>query len=115
VVDAIRAELDGLDSGDTADVSRRAAASRADHVVADAAGARGRDRGAYRALSDRTGPQRVAVAVRSSATCERLSDASFAGEHDSYLWVRGDESVLESVRRLLASLFTDRAVSYRVP
>jgi pyruvate,water dikinase len=55
----------------------------------------------------------VPVAVRSSATCEDLPDASFAGEHDSYLWVRGADEVLGHVRLCWASLFTDRAICYR--
>ena len=53
------------------------------------------------------------VAVRSSATAEDLPDASFAGQQETYLNVRGSESLLESVRNCFASLFTDRAISYR--
>jgi pyruvate,water dikinase len=56
----------------------------------------------------------VPVAVRSSATSEDSPDASFAGEHDTYLWVRGAEDVIDAVRRCWASLFTDRATCYRV-
>ena len=54
------------------------------------------------------------VAVRSSATSEDSPDASFAGEHDTYLWVRGGDGVVDAVRRCWASLFTDRATCYRV-
>ena len=54
------------------------------------------------------------MAVRSSATSEDSPDASFAGEHDTYLWVRGAEDVIDAVRRCWASLFTDRATCYRV-
>jgi pyruvate,water dikinase len=53
------------------------------------------------------------VAVRSSATAEDTAEASFAGEHDTYLWVRGAEAVAEHVTRCWASLFTARAVAYR--
>ena len=53
------------------------------------------------------------VAVRSSATAEDLPDASFAGQQETYLNVRGQASLLDSCRRCLASLFTDRAISYR--
>jgi pyruvate,water dikinase len=60
---------------------------------------------------DRLGPAR-AFAVRSSATAEDSADASFAGQHDSYLGVSGDD-VLEHVRRCWASLFSERAVAYR--
>jgi phosphohistidine swiveling domain-containing protein len=55
----------------------------------------------------------VPVAVRSSATAEDLPHASFAGQQDTYLNVVGDESLLEAVQRCWASLWTDRAVSYR--
>ncbi len=56
----------------------------------------------------------AAVAVRSSATAEDLPDASFAGQQDSYLNVVGADALLDAVRRCWASLWTDRAVSYRV-
>lgn len=56
----------------------------------------------------------VDVAARSSATAEDLPGASFAGEHDTYLNIRGAEEVLKSVKSAIASLFTDRAISYRV-
>ncbi len=55
----------------------------------------------------------IPVAVRSSATAEDLADASFAGQQDSYLSVIGEERVLESAKRCIASLFSDRAISYR--
>jgi pyruvate,water dikinase len=54
------------------------------------------------------------VAVRSSATAEDLPGASFAGEHDTYLGIRGVKEVMLSARAAMASLFTDRAISYRV-
>jgi pyruvate, water dikinase len=54
------------------------------------------------------------VAVRSSATAEDLPDASFAGQQESYLNVRGDSYVLEACKKCIASLFTNRAISYRV-
>ena len=54
------------------------------------------------------------VAVRSSATAEDLPGASFAGEHDTYLNIRGANEVLSAVRAAMASLFTERAISYRV-
>src|SRR5207248_1950726 len=57
---------------------------------------------------------RLPVAVRSSATCEDQPDASFAGEHDTYLWVRGGDSVVAYVLRCWASLFTDRGIAYRL-
>ncbi|MFD6230331.1 phosphoenolpyruvate synthase [Streptomyces sp. NPDC060232] len=59
---------------------------------------------------DRTDPE---VAVRSSATAEDLPEASFAGQQETYLNVRGTEQLLEAVHRCFASLFTDRAIDYR--
>ncbi|SER32522.1 PEP/pyruvate-binding domain-containing protein [Microlunatus flavus] len=56
---------------------------------------------------------RPPVAVRSSATAEDLEGASFAGQQDTYLNVRGDDALLDAVRRCWASLFTERAVAYR--
>jgi pyruvate,water dikinase len=56
----------------------------------------------------------LSVAVRSSATAEDLPTASFAGQHDTFLNVVGEEMLLDSYRRCLASLFTDRAISYRI-
>jgi phosphoenolpyruvate synthase/pyruvate phosphate dikinase len=54
------------------------------------------------------------VAVRSSATAEDLPDASFAGQQETYLNVHGREPLLSACKRCFASLFTDRAISYRV-
>ncbi len=56
----------------------------------------------------------VDVAVRSSATAEDLPDASFAGQQESYLNITGEESLLEAIKKAFASLFTNRAISYRV-
>lgn len=59
-------------------------------------------------------PDDLDVAVRSSATAEDLPDASFAGQQESYLNVRGDHELLEAIKKAFASLFTNRAISYRV-
>lgn len=59
------------------------------------------------------GADRIPLAVRSSATCEDSPEASFAGEHDTYLWIRGADAVLDRIRSCWASLYTDRAVAYR--
>ena len=56
----------------------------------------------------------MAVAVRSSATAEDLPSASFAGQHESFLNVRGADEVFDACRRCFASIFTDRAISYRI-
>lgn len=58
-------------------------------------------------------PQPIAVAVRSSATAEDLPDASFAGQQETFLNIRGQEALLSACRRCFASLFTNRAISYR--
>jgi len=68
---------------------------------------------AYFQLCNERG-QLADVAVRSSATAEDLPDASFAGQQETYLNVRGQASLLEACRRCFASLFTDRAISYRI-
>ncbi len=70
-------------------------------------------REAYRELSQRHDQQAVAVAARSSATAEDLPEASFAGQQETFLNVRGIEDLLEACRGCYASLFTDRAVAYR--
>ncbi|MGI9335108.1 MAG: PEP/pyruvate-binding domain-containing protein, partial [Gammaproteobacteria bacterium] len=56
----------------------------------------------------------LSVAVRSSATAEDLPTASFAGQHDTYLNITGDEQLIDACKRCFASLFTDRAIRYRV-
>lgn len=68
---------------------------------------------AYYALSASYGQEITDVAVRSSATAEDLPDASFAGQQETYLNVRGPASLINAVRNCFASLFTDRAISYR--
>jgi pyruvate, water dikinase len=71
-------------------------------------------RAAYARLCSRCADGTLPVAVRSSATCEDQPDASFAGEHDTYLWVRGGDAVVDAVLRCWASLFTDRGIAYRL-
>jgi pyruvate,water dikinase len=67
----------------------------------------------YKALSSHYGQEATDVAVRSSATAEDLPDTSFAGQQETYLNVRGPEGIMDAVRNCFASLFTDRAISYR--
>lgn len=67
----------------------------------------------YRELSKRVGLQEAYVAVRSSATAEDLPDASFAGQQETYLNVRGEEELLEKTVQCWSSLFTPRAIFYR--
>ncbi|MBU0739301.1 MAG: phosphoenolpyruvate synthase [Alphaproteobacteria bacterium] len=68
---------------------------------------------AYRGLADRAGQPEVSVAVRSSATAEDLPDASFAGQQETFLNIVGETELLQACKRCFASLFTDRAISYR--
>jgi pyruvate,water dikinase len=81
------------------------AATGTDELLAQVAGS-------YRELEREYGAG-VAVAVRSSATAEDLPTASFAGQHESFLNVRGAQDVFEACRRCFASVFTDRAIVYR--
>ena len=68
---------------------------------------------AHRSLQREYGPK-LSVAVRSSATAEDLPNVSFAGMHETFLNVQGDEPLLDACRRCFASLFTDRAIHYRI-
>jgi pyruvate,water dikinase len=68
---------------------------------------------AYRDLCKRSHTTAADVAVRSSATAEDLPEASFAGQQESFLNVIGEEALLEACKKCYASLFTDRAISYR--
>lgn len=70
-------------------------------------------RNAYHKLCERYHTDEVDVAVRSSATAEDLPEASFAGQQETFLNVSGVEELLEACRKCYASLFTDRAISYR--
>lgn len=69
---------------------------------------------AYARLCGEAGVRNVDTAVRSSATAEDTVDASFAGQQETYLNVRGPKNVVRAVQKCFASLFTDRAISYRV-
>ncbi|MFO8164555.1 MAG: PEP/pyruvate-binding domain-containing protein [Desulfatiglandales bacterium] len=68
----------------------------------------------YAKLCQRCSVEILPVAVRSSATAEDLPAASFAGQQDTYLWVQGEDKIIQDVRRCWASLFTARAIDYRI-
>jgi pyruvate,water dikinase len=70
-------------------------------------------RSAYRELSANYDAEAIDVAARSSATAEDLPEASFAGQQETYLNVRGEDAVLDACKKCFASLFTDRAITYR--
>jgi pyruvate,water dikinase len=109
----IRETLKDLDTRDLEGLRRRGSLIRQAIVSADLPAELERDiAAAYDRLSEGAGSP-VDVAVRSSATAEDLPDASFAGQQETYLNVQGRQALLESCRRCFASLFTDRAISYR--
>jgi len=68
----------------------------------------------YQTLAQVFDVPNLPVAVRSSATAEDLPGASFAGQQDTYLWVQGSDEVLEKIKLCMSSLFTPRAISYRI-
>jgi len=106
--------LDDLDRDDVHQLGERASACR--EIVYGATGGpvlAKQIRAAYAQLEKQYG-KGFSVAVRSSATAEDLPNASFAGQHESYLNIRGPARVVEACRRCFASLFTDRAIVYRI-
>ena len=110
----LRALLDGVDKRRIVDLAKRAAEARAIvYAATDRDDLRREVEQAYRQLEQEYGAN-VAVAVRSSATAEDLPTASFAGQHDSFLNIRGPHDLIKACRRCFASLFTDRAISYRI-
>jgi len=105
--------LDGLDTRDVADLQARGRQIRALFKKSSfPTDLRQEILGAYGRLCERYGGGKIEVAVRSSATAEDLVEASFAGQQDTFLNVRG-LGLLDACRRCFASLFTDRAISYR--
>lgn len=112
--DALHAELDDLDPDDVASLARKG--KRAREIVYGAglpADFAAEIVSAYRMLQAEYGEE-VSLAVRSSATAEDLPTASFAGQQETFLNITGSESLLDACRRCFASLFTDRAIHYRV-
>ncbi|ORW91590.1 phosphoenolpyruvate synthase [Mycobacterium sp. IEC1808] len=112
--DALHAELDDLNPDDVAELARRGKRAREivygaglpDDLAAEIVSA-------YRMLQQEYGED-VSLAVRSSATAEDLPTASFAGQQETFLNITGAESLLDACRRCFASLFTDRAIHYRI-
>ena len=107
-------QLDDLDVSDLHALADAARLSR--QLVLDAGPSQAAEetiRAGYQKLCEQTGVDDVAVAVRSSATAEDQPDASFAGQQDTYLWIRGADNVVNHVVRCWASLYTDRAIAYR--
>ena len=111
---ALQRALAGLDASDVDDLARRAQIAReivygaplpADLIAEICV--------AYASLQAEYG-ESATFAVRSSATAEDLPGASFAGQHETFLNITGEAKLLDSVRRCFASLFKDRAISYRI-
>ena len=114
VLARLRAAMEGLRPDDVEDLARRGAQAR--ELVYGAPlpeDLRREILEAYRGLQAEYGPG-LSVAVRSSATAEDLPEASFAGAHETFLNVQGEERLLDACRRCFASLFTDRAIHYRI-
>ena len=114
IADELHQLLDGLDKRKIKRLAATAAKAREIiYKAMDTAPLREQIVEAYRELERESGAG-VAVAVRSSATAEDLPTASFAGQHESFLNVRGARDLFEACRRCFASIFTDRAISYRI-
>jgi pyruvate,water dikinase len=114
LADRINAMLDALDIEDTRSLAETGRKIREE--VAEAPFPKDLEqaiRTAYDALVAESGAE-ISVAVRSSATAEDLPDASFAGQQETFLNVQGIDNVLHAIKEVFASLFNDRAISYRV-
>jgi pyruvate, water dikinase len=110
----LKAAVEGMDATDVADLARRG--KRAREIVYGAGlpvDLAGEIHAGYRRLQEEYGED-VSLAVRSSATAEDLPTASFAGQHETYLNIKGEESLLDACRRCFASLWMDRAIHYRI-
>jgi pyruvate,water dikinase len=114
IEDAVKDALDGLDTHDIRNLQERGRKVRDIIRYAKLPNDLEEEiRKAYRKLCEETKTIDTDVAVRSSATAEDLPDASFAGQQETYLNIRGEESLLYACRSCFASLFTNRAMSYR--
>ncbi|WP_028239211.1 phosphoenolpyruvate synthase [Stutzerimonas azotifigens] len=111
--DRIHALLDSLDVDDVNALAKAGAQIRQWVMDAEFPAQLDSDiRSAFAEMS--AGNEQMAVAVRSSATAEDLPDASFAGQQETFLNIRGVDNVIRAVKEVFASLFNDRAIAYRV-
>ncbi len=111
---ALHTALDDLNPTDVADLAKRAKTARdITYAAPFPEDLEQQILSAYNTLQKQYGEE-MSVAVRSSATAEDLPTASFAGQQDTYLNVSGKVAVLEACKRCFASLFTDRAIHYRI-
>ena len=114
LVETIRSLLAGLDTRNLSDLADRGRRVREKILATPLPGDLEQEiLAAYAKLGEQYGPG-TDVAVRSSATAEDLPGASFAGQHESFLNICGDRALLQACHQCIASLFTDRAISYRV-
>ncbi|MFY1111166.1 MAG: phosphoenolpyruvate synthase [Methanosarcinaceae archaeon] len=114
ILEKLKTVMEGLDTSDVAELSKRGKAAR--DLILEAGipdGLWKEIKGAYDELCEEYGEE-TDVAVRSSATAEDLPTASFAGQQETYLNIRGYPALKDACVRCFASLFTDRAISYRV-
>ncbi len=112
--DALHDAMDGLNPDDVTDLARRGARARSIIYAAPLPNdLRDETLQAYRTLCGEYGED-MSLAIRSSATAEDLPTASFAGQQDTYLNIKGEAEYLDACRRCFASLFTDRAIHYRI-
>jgi len=110
----IKTLLKGLDTGNIVDLQHRGTAVRSAILAVELpANLQAEIVTNYHRLSKEFGGLNTDVAVRSSATAEDLPDASFAGQQETYLNIRGEKDLLLAVKKCMASLFTARAISYR--
>lgn len=111
----IKSSLKGLDTKNVRDLMRRGAIIRKKIMAAELPqDFKQAITTAYHKISLENKVKNLDVAVRSSATAEDLPDASFAGQQETFLNVVGDKALLQAVKACIASLFNDRAISYRV-
>ena len=114
LADRINAQLGALDVDDVTELARVGKAIREDVIAAPFPPALEADiRSSYDRMMEAAGAP-ITVAVRSSATAEDLPDASFAGQQETFLNINGIDNVLLAIKEVFASLFNDRAISYRV-
>jgi pyruvate, water dikinase len=114
-VKQVREILKGLDTHDVKDLAVRGAKIR--KIIEELEFPADLDsaiRDMYKQMCERYKTKDVSVAVRSSATAEDLPDASFAGQQETYLNIQGDKALIDACKKCFASLFTNRAISYRV-
>ena len=115
LAEVMHKELDGLDTSNIKALQKSGAKIRKEFLKVKLPKELEEEiKSAYKDLSNAYGVKDVDVAVRSSATAEDLPGASFAGEHETFLNVSGEAEVVKAIRAAMASLFTDRAISYRV-